>query len=98
VREPQHLVRTLILGNLHLSDVQVFTTIPLRTYADFGGEAGPGSATLVLRVARAVRTLFSGKTDHIPLSSDMLERMIRDGAIRINTASSSSAHPMDMDS
>lgn len=85
--EPQHLVRTLILGNLHLSDVQVLTTIPLRTYADFGGEAGARFRIHSFFVSPGLSGPFSsGKTDHIPLSSDMLERMIRDGAIRINTA------------
>ena len=85
--EPQHLVRTLIMGNLHLSDVQVFTTIALHTYSDFGGEAGARFRIHSFFVSPGMSGPFStGKTDHIPLSSDMLERMIREGAIRINTA------------
>lgn len=85
--EPQHLVRTLVLRNLHLSDVQVFTTIPLRTYSDFGGETGDRFRIHSFFVSPGMSGPFSaGKADHIPLSSDMLERMIREGSMRINTA------------
>ncbi|HRX27560.1 MAG TPA: hypothetical protein P5219_12125, partial [Aminivibrio sp.] len=85
--EPQHLVRSLVLDNLFLNDVQVFTTIPLSSYSDFGGEAGDRFRIHSFFVSPGMSGPFSlGKTDHIPLSSDMLERMIREGAIRINTA------------
>lgn len=85
--EPQHLVRTLIMGNLHLRDVQVFTTIPLHTYPDFGGEAGVRFRIHSFFVPPGMSVPFStGKTDHVPLSSDMLEKMFREGVIRINTA------------
>ncbi|HVN71976.1 MAG TPA: GNAT family N-acetyltransferase [Desulfomonilia bacterium] len=85
--EPQHLVRKLILENTGLSDVQVYTTIPLRTYSDFGGEAGSRFRIHSFFVSPGLSGPFStGKTDHIPLSSDMLERLIQEGSIRINTA------------
>ncbi|HQI82852.1 MAG TPA: GNAT family N-acetyltransferase [Deltaproteobacteria bacterium] len=85
--EPQFLVRTLVLENLHLSDVQVYTTIPLHTYSDFGGDAGSRFRIHSFFISPGMSGPFSmGKTDHVPLSSDMLDRMIRDGAIRINTA------------
>lgn len=85
--EPQHLVRRLVLGNINLSDVQVYTTIPLRTYSDFGGEAGSRFRIHSFFVTPGLSGSFSsGKTDHIPLSSDMLARLIDEGSIRINTA------------
>lgn len=85
--EPQYLVRKLVLENLHLNDVQVYTTIPLRTYSDFGGEAGWRFRIHSFFVSPGLSAPFTtGKTDHVPLSSDMLDRMIREGSIRINTA------------
>ena len=85
--EPQYLVRKLILDNINLSDVQVYTTIPLRTYSDFGGEAGSRFRIHSFFVSPGMSGPFStGKTDHIPLSSDMLDRLIQEGSIRINTA------------
>jgi len=85
--EPQYLVKKLILSNIDLSDVQVYTTIPLRTYTDFGGEAGSRFRIHSFFVSPGLSGPFSsGKTDHIPLSSDMLDRLIQEGSIKINTA------------
>ncbi|MGO9146632.1 MAG: GNAT family N-acetyltransferase [Desulfomonilia bacterium] len=85
--EPQHLVRRLIVDNIDLSDVQVYTTIPLRTYSDFGGDAGFRFRIHSFFVSPGMSGPFStGKTDHIPLSSDMLDRLIYEGSIKINTA------------
>ncbi len=84
--EPQYLVRKLILDNIDLNDVQVYTTIPLRTYSNFGGEAGSRFRIHSFFVSPGMSGSFStGKTDHIPLSSDMLDRLIQEGSIRINT-------------
>jgi acyl-CoA hydrolase/RimJ/RimL family protein N-acetyltransferase len=85
--EPQYLVKKLIIENLHLNDVRVFTTIPLRTYTDFGGDAGARFRIHSFFLPPSIAGAFaSGKADHIPLSSDMMDSFIRQGCIRINIA------------
>lgn len=85
--EPQYLVRRLILENPHLSDVRVFTTIPLRAYPDFGGDQGSRFRLHSFFVPPSMSDAFAGgKTDHIPLSSDRMDAFIRQGCIRINVA------------
>jgi len=85
--EPQYLVKKLIIENLHLNDVRVFTTIPLRTYSDFGGDGGSRFRIHSFFLPPSIAGAFaSGKADHIPLSSDMMDAFIRQGCIRINIA------------
>jgi len=85
--EPSHLVDELIMRNLHLSDVQVFTTLPLAPYTDFGGTTGDRFRIHSFFVSPGLTGPFStGKADHIPLTSESLDRMIREGGIRVNTA------------
>jgi acyl-CoA hydrolase/RimJ/RimL family protein N-acetyltransferase len=85
--EPQYLVKKLIIENLHLNDVRVFTTIPLRTYSDFGGDGGARFRIHSFFLPPSIAGAFaSGKADHIPLSSDMMDAFIRQGCIRINIA------------
>lgn len=85
--EPSHLVKALIMKNYHLSDVQVFTTIPLAAYPDFGGPTGDRFRIHSFFISPGLTGPFSmGKADHIPLTSESLERMIQEGVITINTA------------
>jgi len=85
--EPQFLLKRLILDNTHLCDITVFTTIPLHPYADFGGENGSRFRIHSFFVPPSISGAFAcGKTDHIPLSSEMMDPFISQGCIRINTA------------
>jgi acyl-CoA hydrolase/GNAT superfamily N-acetyltransferase len=85
--EPQYLVKKLIIENLHLNDVRIFTTIPLRTYSDFGGDGGARFRIHSFFLPPSLAGAFAnGETDHIPLSSDMMDAFIRQGCIRINIA------------
>lgn len=85
--EPRYLVDSLIIRNLALLDVQVFTTMPLGHYQDFGGETGDRFRIHSFFVTPGLSSPFSsGKADHIPVGSEMLERMIHEGGIKVNTA------------
>ncbi|MGC9323279.1 MAG: GNAT family N-acetyltransferase [Desulfomonilia bacterium] len=85
--EPQFLVKRLLFDNTSISDVQVYTAVPLRTYADFGGEYGARFRIRSFFVPPGMKKAFAqGDTDHIPLSTDGMENLFERGCIKINTA------------
>jgi acyl-CoA hydrolase/GNAT superfamily N-acetyltransferase len=85
--EPQYLVKELILENRELSDVEIYTSIPLRAYTDFGGEYGSRFRIKSFFISSNVSSAFEeGSADHMPLSSIGLIKLFSQGYIRINTA------------
>jgi acyl-CoA hydrolase len=85
--EPQHLTKHLILDNMHLSDVQVYTSVPLRSYSDYGGDYGSRFRIQSFFISPMLTTAFAeGQADHLPLSSSGMFKLFNEGYIRINTA------------
>lgn len=85
--EPQHLVKRLIMENGKLCDVQVYTSMPLRTYSDFGGDCGSRFRLQSFFISPAMTSAFSeGNADHLPLSSMGMHKLFSEGHVRINTA------------
>jgi len=84
--EPQHLVKRLILENKKLTDVQIFTALPLNTYDDFGGEGGSRFRIKSFFVTPKISHAFSqGDTDHIPLSTSGVDMLFSKDFMTINT-------------
>jgi acyl-CoA hydrolase/GNAT superfamily N-acetyltransferase len=84
--EPQYLVKELILENKELSDVEIYTSIPLSAYTDFGGEYGSRFRIKSFFISPNVSSAFEeGSADHMPLSSIGLTKLFSQGYIRINT-------------
>jgi len=85
--EPQYLTKHLIFDNMSLSDVHVYTSVPLRCYADYGGDFGSRFRIQTFFVAPAMRSAFAeGQADHLPLSTVGMFKLFHEGYIRINTA------------
>lgn len=84
--EPQFLVRRLILENKDLSDVEIYTSIPLSGYADLGGEYGSRFRIKSFFVSPNMSTAFAeGNADHMPVSSIGLTKLLAQEYIKINT-------------
>lgn len=85
--EPQHLVRHIIFGNKDLCDIQIFTSVPLRTYSDFGGDYGSRFRIKSFFISPSMSTAFAeGQADHLPLSTMGMHKLFSEGYIKINTA------------
>ncbi len=83
--EPQHLVKSLILENGDLRDVQVYTSVPLRTYSDYGGEYGTRFRIKSFFISPSMATAFAqGHADHLPLSTKGMTKLFCEDYIRIN--------------
>lgn len=84
--EPQHLVKNLIFENRNLSDVQVYTSVPLRTYSDYGGEYGSRFRIKSFFISPSMACAFSeGNADHMPLSTNGMTKLFCEDYIKINT-------------
>lgn len=84
--EPQHLVKNLIFENRNLNDVQVYTSVPLRTYSDYGGEYGSRFRIKSFFISPSMATAFSeGNADHMPLSTSGMTKIFSEDYIKINT-------------
>src|SRR5512133_828915 len=65
--EPQHLARQLIFDNMNLCDVQVYTSVPLRSYTDFGGDCGSRFRLQSFFISPSITSAFAeGSADHLP--------------------------------
>jgi len=85
--EPQHLVKHLILENTSLCDVQVYASVPLSTYSDFGGDCGSRFRIQSFFISPSMTSAFAdGRTDHLPMSSLGKFKLFSEGYITINTA------------
>ena len=85
--EPQHLVKHLILQNPKLCDVQVYTSVPLSTYPDFGGDYGSRFRIQSFFISPNMTSAFTdGRADHLPMSSLGKFKLFSEGYITINTA------------
>jgi acyl-CoA hydrolase len=85
--EPQHLARHLIFENMALCDVQVYTSVPLRTYSDFGGDCGSRFRLQSFFISPSMTSAFAeGNADHLPLSTTGIYKLFSEGYIKINTA------------
>jgi len=85
--EPQHLVKHLIFENTNLCDVQVYTSVPLRTYSDFGGDCGSRFRLQSFFISPSMTSAFAeGNADHLPLSTTGIYKLFSEGYIKINTA------------
>lgn len=85
--EPKHLVRHLILENRKLCDVQVYTSVPLQTYSDFGGDYGSRFRIQSFFISPTISSAFAeGNADHLPLSTTGMHKLFSEGYIKINTA------------
>lgn len=85
--EPQYLVKRLIVENKELSDVEIYTTIPLSAFSEFGGEFGSRFRVKAFFVSPVMSSAFvEGMADHTPVSSFSLTKLIKEGHIKIDTA------------
>ncbi len=85
--EPQHLVKHLILENMKLCDVQVYTSVPLSSYSDFGGDYGSRFRIQSFFISPNLTPAFAeGRADHLPMSSLGKFKLFAEGYITINTA------------
>ncbi len=85
--EPQHLVKHLILENTKLCDVQVYTSVPLSTYSDFGGDYGSRFRIQSFFISPNMTSAFAdGRADHLPMSSLGKYKLFSEGYITVNTA------------
>lgn len=84
--EPQYLVKQLIFENKDLSDIEIYTSIPLSGYADLGGEYGSRFRIKSFFVSPKMSTAFAeGNADHMPVSSIGLTKLLAQDYIKINT-------------
>lgn len=84
--EPQYLVKQLILENKDLSDVEIYTSIPLSGFADFGGEYGSRFRIKSFFVSPNFSSAFAeGNADHMPVSSVGLTKLLAQEYVKINT-------------
>jgi acyl-CoA hydrolase/GNAT superfamily N-acetyltransferase len=85
--EPRFLVEQLILSNKKLSDVEIYTSIPLSGFSDFGGKFGSRFRIKSFFISPSISSAFSeGNADHMPLSTAGLTNLILKKYIRINIA------------
>ncbi|MCD6571423.1 MAG: GNAT family N-acetyltransferase [Deltaproteobacteria bacterium] len=85
--EPQYLVKRLIIENKELSDIEIYTTIPLSGFSEFGGEFGSRFRVKTFFVSPIISSAFDqGRADHTPISSFNLTRLITGGHVKIDTA------------
>lgn len=85
--EPQHLAKQLIFDNKNLCDVQVYTSVPLRTYSDYGGDCGLRFRLKSFFISPSISSAFAqGNADHLPLSTTGMHKLFTEGYIKINTA------------
>ncbi len=85
--EPKHLIRHLILENKKLCDVQVYTSVPLQAYSDFGGDYGSRFRIQSFFISPNISSAFAeGNADHLPLSTMGMNKLFSEGYIKINTA------------
>jgi acyl-CoA hydrolase/RimJ/RimL family protein N-acetyltransferase len=84
--EPQHLVKFLILENKDLTDVQVFTSVPLRSYSDYGGQFGSRFRIKSFFITPGMTSAFAqGNADHMPLCTSGMTKLFCEEYIKINT-------------
>jgi len=84
--EPQHLVKSLIFENEDLADVQIFTSVPLRSYSDYGGQFGTRFRIKSFFISPSMTSAFAqGNADHMPLSTSGMTKLFCEGYIKINT-------------
>ncbi|HHO77112.1 MAG TPA: GNAT family N-acetyltransferase [Deltaproteobacteria bacterium] len=84
--EPQHLVKDLIFENGNLNDVQVYTSVPLRSYSDYGGQYGSRFRIKSFFISPGMANAFSdGNADHMPLSTCGMTKLFAEDYIKINT-------------
>ena len=85
--EPQHLAKHLVFDNAALLDVQVYTSVPLRTYPDLGGDCGSRFRLQSFFISPGMSSAFTeGNADHLPLSTTGMYKLFSEGYIRINVA------------
>ena len=84
--EPQHLVKSLIFENQDLADVQVFTSVPLSTYSDYGGQFGSRFRIKSFFISPSMKSAFAqGNADHMPLSTNGMTKLFCEEYIKVNT-------------
>ena len=84
--EPQHLVKNLVFENKDLADVQVFTSVPLRSYSDYGGQFGSRFRIKSFFISPSIANAFAeGNADHMPLSTDGMTKLFCEEYIKVNT-------------
>lgn len=84
--EPQHLVKTLLFENTNLSDVQVYTSVPLRTYSDYGGQFGSRFRIKSFFISPGMSLAFEkGNADHMPMCTSGMTKLFCEEYIKINT-------------
>ncbi|HPJ92485.1 MAG TPA: GNAT family N-acetyltransferase [Deltaproteobacteria bacterium] len=84
--EPQHLVKSLIFENKNLTDVQVFTSVPLRSYSDYGGEFGSRFRIKSFFISPGMTNAFAqGNADHMPLCTSGMTKLFSEEYIKVNT-------------
>lgn len=85
--EPQHLAKHLVFDNAALLDVQVYTSVPLRTYPDLGGDCGSRFRLQSFFISPGMSSAYAeGNADHLPLSTTGMYKLFSEGYIRINVA------------
>jgi acyl-CoA hydrolase/RimJ/RimL family protein N-acetyltransferase len=85
--EPQHIAKGLIFDNDRLCDVQVFTSIPLSAYTDFGGDFGSRFRLHSFFISPSMTTAYDeGHADHLPLSTTGMYKLFTEGYIKVNVA------------
>ncbi len=85
--EPRFLVEKLIVENSSLADTEIYTTMPLSTFLDAGGDFGSRFRVKALFVSPEIVPVYeSGNTDHLPVTSFGLSRMVKDDYLKIDTA------------
>ncbi|MEA2102280.1 MAG: GNAT family N-acetyltransferase [Thermodesulfobacteriota bacterium] len=85
--EPQYLVRSLIIKNKDLRDVELYTSIPLKSFEDFGGRFGSRFRLKSFFISPDISDAFAqGNADHMPVSTMGLTRLVSEGYIRFNVA------------
>jgi len=85
--EPQYLVKQMISENKQLSDIEIYTTIPLAGFQDFGGQYGSRFRIKSFFVSPSMRSAFEeGNADHMPISTTGLTKLLAQGYIKINVA------------
>ncbi len=85
--EPRYLVEKLILNNEKLSDVEIFTSIPISDFSDFGGKYGSRFRIKSFFISPSISTAFTeGNADHMPLSTTGLTRLFMQNYVHINVA------------
>ncbi|RLA98458.1 MAG: hypothetical protein DRG37_06520 [Deltaproteobacteria bacterium] len=85
--EPRYLVEKLIVENNSLADIEIYTTMPLSSFSEAGGDYGSRFRVKAFFVSPEIVPIYeSGNTDHLPVTSFGLSRLIKDGYLNIDTA------------